>query len=143
MVTAVYTDGRHVCGMTRDPIHQPRPSYQTGAERWPLPEGFVYEGVAHCPMSHVETLGPNGKALKFLFFFAIRVNYEKIVRMLELLVLKFRPDLSPRIKDIAKKEVHAKLKPVEVCHRSSVTWLHFFDSAGRRILAASTEVPAL
>ena len=37
---------------------------------------------------------------------------KKIVHMMTLIVPKFRPDQSARLKDIAEKHVPAKLKPV-------------------------------
>ena len=41
----------------------------------------------------------------------MRVHKEKLGRMVKLLVPKFRADLSARFKDIAEKQVPAKLKP--------------------------------
>ena len=42
--------------------------------------------------------------------------------MLKSLVLKFRPDLSVRLKDVAEKQVPAKLKPkVYSCINSYIT----------------------
>ena len=70
----------------------------------------LYEGVAFGVMSQFVTLGANGKTLKF-WFFVIRVPYEKLGHLLKL-VLKFRSDLSVHLKDIAKKQVPAKLKPI-------------------------------
>ena len=62
-------------------------------------------------MPHFLTLGAIGKAMQFLFF-VIRVYYEKIGHMLKPLVPKIRPDLSARLKDIAEKQVPAKLNPI-------------------------------
>ena len=44
--------------------------------------------------------------------------YEKLIPMLKRLVLKFRPDLSSRLKDIAEKQAPAKLKLI-VVHKKS------------------------
>ena len=57
------------------------------------------------------TLGANGKTLKILFF-VIKIHYEKLGHMLNPLVPKFCPDLFDRSKDIAEKQVLAKLKPI-------------------------------
>ena len=51
-----------------------------------------------------------------LGFFVIRVHYEKLGHMLKPLVPKFRLDLSSLLKDIAEKQVTAKLKPMVVWH---------------------------
>ena len=48
---------------------------------------------------------------EILFFFVIRVYYEKLGHMLKSLVAKFRSDLFVRLSDIAEKQVPAKLKP--------------------------------
>ena len=57
------------------------------------------------------TLGANGEALKFCFF-VIRVYYEKLGHMVKPLAPNFRSDLSVRLRDIAEKQVSAKLKPI-------------------------------
>ena len=57
------------------------------------------------------TLGANCKSLKFRFF-VIRVYYEKIGHLLKPIVLKFRHDLFARLRDIAEKQIPAKLKPI-------------------------------
>ena len=62
-------------------------------------------------MAQFLTLGANGKAMKYRFF-VIKVYYEKLSHMLKPLKSKFRPDLSARLKDIAVKQVPAKLKPI-------------------------------
>ena len=62
-------------------------------------------------MSLFLTSGANGKTLKFRFF-VLRVYYEKLSHMLKLIAVKFHPDLSARLKDIAEKQVPAKLKPI-------------------------------
>ena len=46
--------------------------------------------------------------------FCVRVYYKKLGHMLKALVLKFRPDLSTRLKDVAEKQVPAKLKTIVV-----------------------------
>ena len=51
---------------------------------------------------------------EILFFFVIRVYYEKLDRMLKPLMTMFGLDLSVRLKDIAEKQVPAKLKPMEI-----------------------------
>ena len=61
-------------------------------------------------MSQFLTLGVNGKTLKFSFI--IRMYYEQLGPMLKPFVLKFRPDLSAPSKEIAEKQVPAKLKPI-------------------------------
>ena len=62
------------------------------------------------------TLGANGKTLKFKIF-VIRVHYEKLGHILKPLVSNFCPDLFTRLRDIAEKQVPAKLKPiVDVYH---------------------------
>ena len=48
------------------------------------------------------------------FFFVIRVYYEKLGHILKPLVPKFRSDLSVRLRDIAEKQVPAKLKSMIV-----------------------------
>ena len=63
-------------------------------------------------MSHFLTLGANCKTLNFLSFFVIRVYYEKLGHVLKPLVLKFRPFLFIRLRDIAEKQVLMKLKPI-------------------------------
>ena len=47
-------------------------------------------------------------------------TFQKIGRMLDPLVPKFRPDLSVRLKDIAEKEVPAKLKLTVILVRACV-----------------------
>ena len=47
-----------------------------------------------------------------MLIFVIRVYHEKLVHMLKPLVPKFRSDLSLRLRDIAEKHVHVKLKPI-------------------------------
>ena len=44
----------------------------------------------------------------------IRIYYEKLGHMLKPLVPKFRPDVFARFKDIAEKQVPARLKPIVV-----------------------------
>ena len=44
--------------------------------------------------------------------FVIRVYYGKLGHMLKPLVPRFRPDLSVRLRDIAEKQVPAKMKPI-------------------------------
>ena len=51
---------------------------------------------------------------EILIFFVIRVFYEKLCRMLKPRVPKFHLDLSGRSKDIAEKQVPAKLKAIVV-----------------------------
>ena len=69
------------------------------------------------------TLGANGKAMKYSFS-AIRVYYQKIGHMLKPLMPKFRSDPSARLKDIAEKQVPAKVMPIvdiihfKILHRS-------------------------
>ena len=92
-------------------IHSSAPAHLTKTERWPLPEGSICKGVGYCTIPQFLTLGANGKALK-LGFFVIRVYYEKLVHILKPLVPKFRPDLCASLKDIAEKQVPAKLKPI-------------------------------
>ena len=53
-------------------------------------------------MSYFLTLRANGKTLK-LRFFVIRVCKGKLGHMLKPLVPRFRPDLSVRLRDIAKR----------------------------------------
>ena len=96
-------------------IHQPRPPNQTGALAFA--RGAIYEGVDYCPMSQSLTLSDNGKALK-MWLFVVRVYCEKIDHMLKPLVPKLSPDLSARLKDIAEKQVPAKLKPIVGCQRN-------------------------
>ena len=100
--------------MTQATIRDPfiSPAHLTKPERWPLPEGSIYEGVGYCAMPQLLTLRANGKALTFGFFFCRNVYNEKLGHMLKLLVSKFRPHLSARFKDIAEKQVPAKLKPI-------------------------------
>ena len=57
---------------TLDPFISP--AHLTRLERWPLPEGSLYEAVAYCDMSHYLTLRSNGKTLKFRLLFVIRVQ---------------------------------------------------------------------
>ena len=38
----------------------------------------------------------------------------------EALVLKFRPDLSARLKDIAEKQISTKLKPIVSAHNNVI-----------------------
>ena len=73
--------------------------------------GAIHEGVAYCAMSQFLTLGANGRTLDFRLF-VIRVSYEKLGHILKPLVFKFRLDLSTRLKDIAEKQVPARLKPI-------------------------------
>ena len=47
-----------------------------------------------------------------VLIFCYNSIWQKIDRMLKPLVLKFRPDLSICLKDIAEKQVPARLKPV-------------------------------
>ena len=49
--------------------------------------------------------------MKFRFF-VLREHYEKLGHMLKPLVAKFRSDISVRLRDIAEKQVPAKLKPI-------------------------------
>ena len=60
-----------------------------------------------------------------LLFFVIRVYCEKLGHMLKLLLHKFRPDPSVRLKDIAEKQFPTKLKPIEgwgaLAHETAVT----------------------
>ena len=92
-------------------IQQSRLPYHTGA----LASAGVsiYEGVAYCVMSQILTLWASGKTLKF-WFPVIRVYYEILGHMLKPIVPKFCLDLWARLKDIAKKQVPAKLKPIVV-----------------------------
>ena len=66
-------------------------AHLTELECCPLPEGSRYEGVDYCATSHFLTLGLNGKTL---FFFVLRVYYEKNRSRAEPLVPRFRSDLS-------------------------------------------------
>ena len=70
---------------------------------------------------------------EILIFCYIRVYYKKLGHMLKPLAPKFHSDLSVCLRDIAEKEVSAKLKPIEVhrnistgrkCHRLSL-FAHF------------------
>ena len=61
----------------------------------------------------ISKLRANGKTLKMLIFFYKSI-LQKIGLMLRLLVSKFLPDLSVHLKDIAEKQVPAKLKPIVV-----------------------------
>ena len=72
-----------------------------------------------------------GNTLKFGFF-AMRVYYKKIDHMLKPPEPKFRSDLSSRFRDIAEKQVPAKLKPTVIYSRfsSSSFFLTPFFSAG-------------
>ena len=45
-----------------------------------------------------------------IFIFAISVHYEKLVHVLKPLVPMFRSDTSVRLRDIAERQVPAKLK---------------------------------
>ena len=63
-------------------------------------------------MSHFLTLETNDKAMKFRFFFVIRVYCEKLGHMLKPLVPKFRRHLFARLTDVAEELVPAKLKPI-------------------------------
>ena len=47
-----------------------------------------------------------------ILIFVIRAYYEKLGHILKPPVPKFRSDLSVRLKDIAEKQVPAKLKPI-------------------------------
>ena len=49
---------------------------------------------------------------EILFFFAIRVYYEKLGHVLKPPLPKFRSDLFVRLRDIAEKQVPANLKPI-------------------------------
>ena len=71
----------------------------------------ICEGVAYYAMSHIFTLGTSGKNQNF---FVIKVCYEKLGRILKLLVPKYRPDLSARLKDMAEKQVTARVKPIVI-----------------------------
>ena len=44
----------------------------------------------------------------------MRVDYEKLARMLKSVVLKFRSDIPARFSDIAEQHVLAKLKPITI-----------------------------
>ena len=48
-----------------------------------------------------------------ILIFVMRVCYEKLGRMLKPLAPKFRSDQFVRLRDIAEKQVPAKLKPIE------------------------------
>ena len=96
------------------------PAHLAKPECRPLPEGFICKGVAYWAMSQFLTLGANDNTLE-CFFMVIRVYYRKLGHMLKLLVPKFRPYLSARLKYIAEKQVPAKLKPIVV---TNVDTLH-------------------
>ena len=81
--------------------------------------GAIYEGMAYCAMSHFLTLKGNGKTVIFLFF-VIRVYYEKLGHRLKPIVPRFCPDLSALLRDIAEKQVPAKLKPIAVGAKKTV-----------------------
>ena len=49
----------------RDPFTIP--GHLTKLERWPLPGGLIYEGVANCAMSHFSTLGASARPGNFDF----------------------------------------------------------------------------
>ena len=57
----------------------------------------------------------------------MRVYYEKLGHMLKPLVPKFRPDLRVRLKDIAEKQVPARLKPIVP------TWSFMYRVFGRKL----------
>ena len=54
-----------------------------------------------------------------IFFFVLRVCYEKLGNMLKPLLPKVRSDLCVRLRDIAEKQVPSKLKLIVV--RPSIT----------------------
>ena len=103
------TDANRNLGCDPWSIQQSRPPYHTGALA--SARVSIYEGVAYCVMSQILTLWANGKTRKF-WFPVIRVNNEKLGHMLKPLVPKFRLDLCARLKDIAEKQIPAKLKPI-------------------------------
>ena len=53
----------------------------------------------------------------FDLFFVIRVYHKKIGHVLNLPVTKLRSDICVRLRDIAEKQVHEKLKPIVVTWR--------------------------
>ena len=55
---------------------------------------------------------------EILIFFAIRVYYEKLGLILKPPMSKFRSDLSVCLRNIAEKQVPAKLKPIIVNYES-------------------------
>ena len=107
---AKITDASRDLGCDPWSIHQPRPPYQTGALA-PAGGGGQIRMVFFCTMPQFVTLGANGKAIKF-WLFVIRVYYDKLCHMLKPLVPKFRNDLCSRLKDVAEKQVPAKLRPI-------------------------------
>ena len=108
----------------RSVIHSSAPSTLPNRSAGLCRRGHIRR-VAYCVMSHFLTLRANGKTLKFSIF-CLRVYYEKLCHMLQLLVPKFRPDLFDRLRDITekKKQVPVKLKPIV-----GVELSHFFPTA--------------
>ena len=85
-------------------VHSSTPANLAKPERWPLPEESIYEWVGYCTMLHFLTLGASVNTLKFGCF-GIKVCYEKLGRMLELIVPKIRSNISSRLKDFVEKQV--------------------------------------
>ena len=92
-------------------IYQPRPRSQTGALA--SAGGFRTKAysVTYCAMPYFLHYEPMTKPWNFDFLLR-REYYEKLRHMLKPLVLKFCPDLSIRLKDIAEKQFPARQKPI-------------------------------
>ena len=106
---AKVTDASRDLGCNPWSIHQPLPSYQTGALA--SAGAVIYEGVAYCAMSQFLTLRANGRTLTF-WFCVIRVYHGKLGHILKPLVPKFRPDFFARLRHTAEKQIPTKLKPI-------------------------------
>ena len=87
------------------------PAHRTKPERRPLPEGSYTKGGVFRHVAIFNIRSPWQDPDILLLFFVVRVYHEKLGRMPKSLVPKFRPHLSARLKDIAGKQVPAKLKP--------------------------------
>ena len=92
-------------------IHQPRPTCQIGALAYVWGVHIRVGGLLrHVAIFNIRNQQQDHEILNF----CVRVYYEKLGHMLKALVLKFRPDLSARLKDVAEKQVPAKLKTIVV-----------------------------
>ena len=81
--TAASRDLATIRDLFTSPVHLTKP------ERWHLPEGSISEGMAYCTM--IFNIRRQWQDPEMFLF--IRGCYEKLGRMLEPLVPKFRPDL--------------------------------------------------